>query len=315
MPIKSFLKINTMSEPIITPDAVRVSIPRDVSGLLGPRKIVCFRTDYDNLSNGEKKALAKEAEKYNVPKDKFIEYYNSGRLHPLLYTEYHGGKWTNKSNNSVKDIVVFGRLKENDSKFDPKESERFENSSNSYIWKTLANEYPAKPNLEYMIPYIDSLEIKVPGVGRVSTNALDSLAKYAVITKTPLSEALGLSAQETQFGAIPSGNMTAVKTKQDALNNRHLANMSYFRNFGWIPAEYLVRDFRYNYYPIDRTVPPLQHAFEYWNSGNYNNGDPKHTKMVRDRGESVIITRAIQDWISSNKNAQKALTFKSQNPK
>lgn len=83
-----------------------------------------------------------------------------------------------------------------------------------------------------MIPYIDSLEIKVPGIGRISTNALDSLAKYAVVTKTPLNEALGLAAQETQFGAIPSGNLEVVKTEQDALNNRHLANMSYFRNFG-----------------------------------------------------------------------------------
>lgn len=83
-----------------------------------------------------------------------------------------------------------------------------------------------------MIPYIDSLEIKVPGIGRVSTNALDSLAKYAVVTNTPLNEALGLAAQETNFGAIPSGNLKVIKTEQDKLDNRHRANMSYFRNFG-----------------------------------------------------------------------------------
>ena len=65
------------------------------------------------------------------------------------------------------------------------------------------------PNASQTIPYIDSLEIHVPGIGRVSTNALDTLAKYAAITSTPLYQALGLSAQETNFGAAPYFNMAS----------------------------------------------------------------------------------------------------------
>lgn len=292
------------------PDATKVSLPRD---LKAPSYRTFFDTTFNNLSATEKHLVLKQSEEYEVSKDKIKEFYNSGRLHPLLFSKYNGAKYTRGKIQYT--VSVPGRLKANDSKFEPKESEKLENSSNSYLWRTLAKQYPAKPNLEYMIPYIDSLEIKVPGVGRLPINALDSLAKYAVATQTPLGEALGLAAQETQFGGIPSGNMKAVKTEQDKIYNRHLANMSYFRNFGWIPAEYLVRDFRYNYYPIDRNVPPLQHAFEYWNSGNYNNGDPSHTRMVRDKGAKVLNTAVIQDWISNNKDAQKALTFKSKNPK
>ncbi len=120
-----------MSEPIIKQDATRVVLARNVLGLPGPRQIVAFNTDFDNLSNGEKTAILKEAKEYNIPKDKFIDYYNSGRLHPLLYTKYHGGKYT--KNNHTRSMIVPARLKPNDSRFDSKESERFENYYNGYL--------------------------------------------------------------------------------------------------------------------------------------------------------------------------------------
>ena len=50
-----------------------------------------------------------------------------------------------------------------------------------------------------------------------------------------------------------------------------LANSNYFKSFGVIPAQYLVRDFRYNGdipykgvhpSPIPLSTPPLEHAFE-----------------------------------------------------
>lgn len=61
-------------------------------------------------------------------------------------------------------------------------------------------------------------------------------------------------------------------------------------------AEYLVRDFRYNgdlLYkgkrdaPIALDTPPLQHAFEYFNSGRYNTGDPNHTNAVKTAGKNL----------------------------
>ena len=135
------------------------------------------------------------------------------------------------------------RIKRNDSPT-RNASERYEDKTARHIQHFNAS----KINHDYDIPYIDSLEIKVPGVGRVSTNALDSIAKYAYEAKVPLSDAIGLAAQETTFGAIPylnyNNDRNKTKEQRDKIN-RALGNTSYFRNYGSIPANYLVRDWEY----------------------------------------------------------------------
>lgn len=149
----------------------------------------------------------------------------------------------------------------------------------------------------YDIPYGER-EIKVSPKGstlstKISVNALDSIAKYAGITGTPIKAAIGLPYQETTFGKMPAFNYEKLGKEY---SSRDLGNTNYFKNFGSIPAEYLVRDFRYNGdlmingrrdKPIALNVPPLQHAFEYYNSGNYNRGDEDHTPDVEAAGDAL----------------------------
>ena len=160
----------------------------------------------------------------------------------------------------------------------------------------------------YDIPYGDK-EIKVKPKGttlpfNISVNALDSVAKYAGVTGTPIQTALGLPYQETAFGKKPVfnyGKLGEGYTAQD------LGNTNYFKNFGSIPAEYLVRDFRYNgdiIYkgkrdnPIPLSIAPLQHALEYFNAGKYNPGDPNHTKDVKAAGDALWneTTGSLANW-------------------
>ena len=172
--------------------------------------------------------------------------------------------------------------------------------------------------MKYAIPYIEDLEVIIPGVGRTTTNALDSLAKYAYEAQIPLEEALGLAAQETAFGATPLGNYknvpknaTEEERKKILEYNRALGNSSYFRNYGSIPAENMVRDFRYNIVedPISRDIPPLLHAFNYWKDGDYNRGDKNHTSDVIEKGRAVMNTKPVQEWIENSEFAQKVINL------
>ena len=217
----------------------------------------------------------------------------------------------------VRQVYQYGgkpkRKKNSDVKTTPKESEALENKMNDYIYDT----YGDKINHGYDIPYIDSLEITIPGVGRVSTNALDSIAKYTYEAGIPLYEGLGLAAQETSFGATPAYNYIRVP-KDDIKRaniikayNRALGNSSYFRNYGIIPANNLVRDWAY--FKLDdnkRAGSPLLHAFNYWKKGNYNRNDKNHTSDVRNKGQQVINTPVIREWIKGSKYAQRALRYK-----
>ena len=258
-------------------------------------------TSYEKLYPDAKKAVHDVAARYNYEYDDIAELYNSGKMNAPLSAIYK--------------YAPSGRVRENDTTTTKEASEELEKNMNTYIYNLYQKSHgQAYPNMAYAIPYIESEEIKVPGVGRVTKNALDSLAKYAAKVKIPLYEAVGLAAQETALGAIPAYNYKSIpknaseEEKQKARDfNRALGNSSYFRNYGVIPAEHLVRDFRYNYYPIDRNVPPLEHAFTYWKEGNYNRGDKNHTKDVRTKGKKVMSTGIMQEWAKNSKYAQKAL--------
>lgn len=160
----------------------------------------------------------------------------------------------------------------------------------------------------YDIPY-GTKEIRVKPKGttlpfNVSVNALDSVAKYAGVTGTPIQTALGLPYQETAFGRNPLINYENLGDKYSATD---LGNANYFKAFGSIPAEYLVRDFRYNGdllidgkrdEPISMDTPPLQHAFEYFNAGKYNTKASNHTEKVKATGNALWneTTGSLQNW-------------------
>lgn len=253
---------------------------------------------FKELPDGYKKAVLQLVTDLNYDVKDAESLYNSGKLKAVIEAKYQN--------------TPSGRERQNDSPTST-ESSNLEKKMNKRLYNSADR---VLPNMKYAIPYVEELEVKVPGVGRTTTNALDSLAKYAIQAQIPLSEALGLSAQETAFGALPQYNYVEIvgteEEKQKARDfNRTLGNSSYFRNYGIIPAENFVRDFRYNIVedPIDRDVPPLLHAFNYWKKGNYNRGDSNHTKDVKAKGEAVMKTKVIQDWINNSKFAQEALNL------
>ena len=116
--------------------------------------------------------------------------------------------------------------------------------------------------------------------------------------------ALGLPMQETAFGRNPLFNYGKLGKNY---SSQDLGSANYFKNFGNIPAEYLVRDFRYNGdivfngkrdEPISLDTPPLQHAFEYFNAGKYNTNDKNHTKDVKASGNVLWneTTGSLMNW-------------------
>lgn len=222
------------------------------------------------------------------------------------YNSYaDGGELFKDGGKKKQPLVAPKRVRQNDSPTS-EASTKLEDQMNKWVYETIGKR---GPNPDYIIPYLKEKEIKVKGVGRVPTNALDSLAKYANKTKLPLSEALGLAAQETAFGAQPYYNYDS-KVDGETISSRALGNSSYFRNFGVIPAENLVRDFRYNKPDwkgeyIDSNIPPLQHAFEYYMKGDYNRGDPNHTKDVKAKGKALMTDPAIQKWMKESKFVKK----------
>ena len=254
--------------------------------------------EYKDLSPLYKKAVNDLFSKMNFVTNDYESLYNSHKYWNIINSYYKG--------------TPSERLRENDSPTKDK-SEYYENNMNRAIYN---REGYVSPNMKYAIPYDESKEIVIPTIGRVPTNALDSIAKYSYQAEVPLYEGLGLSGQETNFGAVPIYNMQSIpkETSQEErdnikFNNKALGNASYFRNYGYIPSEYMVRDFRYNLegHAIDRDIPPLLHAFQYYKQGKYNPGDPNHTNDVRKKGEFIINTKPIQEWIKSSPYAQKAL--------
>lgn len=261
---------------------------QNVSFALGGDKetINIPNVQYRKLEKRWKKLVNSVAEKIGVSEKDVENYFNSGRLNPAIGAYYS--------------IENSGRVRRNDSPT-ANESEKFNDRVNKTIYgnvkKTSAIPQTGKPNMKYGIPYLIDKEIKIDGVGRMPTNALDSLAKYASITGISLQEALGLAGQETKGGANPYGNTNGTKEE-----NRALLNGNYFREFGFIPAEYLVRDFEYNRegHSVDRNIPPLQHAFQYYKAGKYNSNDKSHSADVLNTGRIMLNDKDVRDWINSS---------------
>ena len=251
----------------------------------GPERKNYYTAKWKKLPKSYQKGILQKAKEMNIPESEVPAWYESGKLNAALGPNGY-------PNN--------GRLRANDSPT-AEASEALENSMNTMIYSSSKHR---KPNMSYAIPYLEDKEIKVKGVGRVPTNALDSLAKYATITNVPLEEALGLAAQETAFGAAPYYNYDT-KVNGETISSRALGNSSYFRNYGIIPAENFVRDFRYNVPDwkgdyIDQSTPPLQHALEYYKAGKYNPGDPNHTSDVRNKGKKLMTDPNIQEWMKKS---------------
>lgn len=177
----------------------------------------------------------------------------------------------------------------------------------------------------YYIPYILEKEIKVPGAGRVSSNTLDSIAKYATKVGVPIDEAIGLAIEETNLGAIPNFSMKAnleahkekygkpmPKDEQKALE-RAAQNSSYMRNFGGIYPQFLINDHEYDnkgykgskYEYTTKIESPLEHGLTIYKLGLYNPKDVNHTSKVREAGKKAMKSKVLQDWYKNSEYTKK----------
>lgn len=184
-----------------------------------------------------------------------------------------------------------------------KRSENMENQMYGFL---------PKERSPYDISFIPEKSILI-GDYTTSTNALDSLAKYAgihnrtlQISEKPLKskpktrpvtkeEALGLSLRETKGGALPYSNDS--RTSKDKEAKRAFYNANVFTAFQDIPATALVNDYHYN--KTSQSMPPLLDAFQYYAQGDYNRKDSSHTADVRKAGNIAFQNPQVQRWWST----------------
>lgn len=211
-----------------------------------------------------------------------------------------------KDKNHLKDdgtsarLGRFSRVKQNDSP-----TKEISSGYEDYVNKTISKHGSLSNSKKYYIPYIYDKEIKVRGAGRMSSNMLDSIAVNANKAKIPFNEALGLAIQETHGGAMPT---IAVPAGMDKDKVRAHFNMSYARNYGGIPAEYLINDYEYHNKgykgsknnDLTNIESPLQHGFTMYKRGLYNPGDKNHSNDVRTAGNKAMSSPDVQKWIQEN---------------
>lgn len=240
-----------------------------------------FTPSYKDLPQKNKTAVKSVADKHGVKGD-IISWYESDEGRRVLAAYYSG-------------IPNNGRVRRNDSPTRD-ESEELTYGMHRAIIRGTGGNIPTAPYKEsgYDVPYLIEKEIRADG-NRMPSNALDSLAKYAGQAGISLQEALGLYRQETAAGSVPFGN-----TGGD--NDRALMNSNYHREYGSIPANYLVRDFEYDRvgHEVDRKVPPLLHAFQYFKAGKYNPKDRSHTDDVLKKGADMLNSPAVKEWLRTS---------------
>lgn len=211
-----------------------------------------------------------------------------------------------KDKNHLKDdgtsakLGRFSRVKQNDSP-----TKEVSGGYEDYVNKTISKHGSTSNSKKYYIPYLYDKEIKVRGAGRMSSNMLDSIAVNANKAKIPFNEALGLAVQETHGGAMPT---IAVPAGMDKDKVRAHFNMSYARNYGGIPAEYLINDYEYHNKgykgsknnDLINIESPLQHGFTMYKRGLYNPGDKNHSNDVKAAGNKAISSPDVKKWIQEN---------------
>lgn len=190
-------------------------------------------------------------------------------------------------------------------------SEMLENTMYKYYPKTRSSTD---------IPFIPEKAIMVNGY-LTSTNALDSLAKYAgihnrtlQISEKPLKrnlttrkvtkeEAIGLSTHETNNAArgymsekniLDAAKKKGYNKEQTKEYLRAFANANVFTAFGGAPAVAMVNNYHYN--NTSRTIHPLLDAFRYYAQGDYNRGDKTHTEKVQRAGEDAFLLPEVIRW-------------------
>ena len=270
---------------------------------------------YEEVSkySGAKELIDKTALEAGVPKDKIAEYWDDGKLLPMMEGRYpnilYGGLYIGNQGNL---IFYHGAKKPNVSKTSISRISDDAVSISSDVQETNRNkqiygrkEKQTLPNLKYGIQFLPETGIVDLGNGSYTTyNALDSLAKYGVMENLTPEEYLGLPWRETKLGRYVGAYAPSDKPQ----SMRAYYNMNYFNNYGFIPAENLVNDWAYNEKDVNgqsihskTDMPPLQHAFQYFKSGKYNPGEPGHTNFVLQEGKNILANPDVQKWMAQSK--------------
>ena len=264
---------------------------------------------------GAKRLIDNTALEAGVPKDKIAEYWNEGRLLPMMEGRYPHIFRNGLSKDEHGNLVFYqGAKKPNTSKTSISRISNDAVRISSDVQETMLNRQNygrernkkyTLPNLKYGIPFLPETGIVDLGKGSYITyNALDSLAKYGVMEKLTPEEYLGLPKRETGFGRY----LGAYVSSDIPQSMRAYYNMNYFNNYGFIPAENLVNDWAYNMKDAKgesvhskTDMPPLQHAFRYFKSGKYNPGELGHTDYVLQSGKDILANPGIQEWMAQSK--------------
>lgn len=256
-------------------------------------------------------------------RDTYNSYADGGGLFDNIISWFKGGNNTTSNQDTPKDNTAtrISRVKENDSPTKDY-STKLENSR-AKIQEALLSKAASKgyTSNEYYIPYIDKKEVKVPGVGRVSTNTLDSIAVNAERAGIPIPEALGLASIETKFGASPNLSVDGYKKSNPNATDKQIQeferaslNASFMRNFGGIHPQFLVNDHEWSNRGWEESSKyksklqgirsPLQHAFTLYQMGLYNTGDKNHTPAVKSEGQRLMKLPVIKEWYDEYKKSK-----------
>ena len=208
------------------------------------------------------------------------------------------------------------------------------NNDVEYRINTKSDALDAKKYKDENIPFIEDKAVKLTNAGRatgavLSTNMLDSIAKYSDITDLPLKRAIGLATKESTLGN-PTSDLSrwGIASKQTInkgydINPEHLVSYWKYRERNpfrrlissirdRIQANRIARSDRRKYlrweensadkqardYEKYNTGPVLKAAFSYYRDypERYNPGQKNYRQMVDTVGDEVWGSPEIQKW-------------------
>ena len=208
-----------------------------------------------------------------------------------------------------------------------------ENKNNTFRWADDVMHDRAKNDERYIIPYLPDKEIRLTtgryNTGRISTNVLDSIYDAAMRTGTPLEVALGLAGRESTLGigrgfkrghGISATEMMSnwqqinpnLETNRQGTERRkeYRALWNKYRKLKEPltkeEADRLIEIYNEEQEKINKlrdiTENPIDNALKYYNTGNYNKGDKRHSQMVEEDGRILLSDPAVRRWLESKQN-------------
>lgn len=175
---------------------------------------------------------------------------------------------------------------------------------------------------EYKIPFISDKQIKLSkgrfNTGITSENVLDSIYNSANRTGVSFRDAIGLAGRESGLGYARNFKNKGYITGSDLYSNWgqietiHNTNSAVDR-YKKLLSDYdkgikiseqdveFMNKFRNNAEKEYESLRPLNenpidNALKLFQSGKYNPGDPRHTKMVQNDGDVLLTDPAIKSW-------------------